>query len=342
MPSSKKKISKKTFTSVSELRQDLVTGDWIVIAKSRARRPHAYIGNGRKDEATSKEDCPFEDLKKSGNLPPVLEYKKSNGDWTLQVVPNKYPAFGVGKCRIEKEEGPYSLMDGAGFHEIVITRDHDRSLAQLSLEEVEEVIKAFQMRYLALMNQECVSYISIFHNHGRAAGGSVYHPHSQLIAVPIVPADVGRSLRGSWDYYQKYRKCVHCVMIEWEIKDKKRIIFENDDYIAFCPFVSRAAFEVRIFPKDHKPYFEKIEDRERQKIAEALKNVLHKLFKGLNDPAYNFFLHTSPCDGLAYDHYHWHFEVLPKTAIWAGFEIGTGIEISTIEPEKAAEYLRRI
>lgn len=350
------------FKSVSELRQDLVSGDWVVIATGRARRPHAFVKERRKfDQPISK--CPFEDPQATTHGEPLLIYypakftKASHGigsikpvktsrgvdkkKWSVQVVSNKYPAFGPGNCSVLIKEGPYAFMDGAGFHEIIITRDHRKHLAQFSIEQVEEVLRAYQERYNALKNQECVNYISIFYNHGREAGASVSHPHSQLIAIPVVPPDVGRSLEGSKRYFKKYKKCVHCTMLKWE-GEEKRSIFQNEHFIVYAPFVPRTAFELRVFPREHQSNFENINDTQRKYLAEALWQALHKLYKGLKDPAYNFFFHTAPCDGKPHGYYHWHIEIFPKTAIWAGFELGTGIEISTIEPEEVAKFLRKV
>jgi UDPglucose--hexose-1-phosphate uridylyltransferase len=211
----------------------------------------------------------------------------------------------------------------------------------LPIKKVEEVIKAYQERYLALMEHKCVNYISIFYNHGREAGASVSHPHSQLIAMPILPADINRSLRGAERYREEHGRCIHCRMLKWE-KEEKRSIFQNEYFIVYAPFVPRTAFELRVYPRKHKSNFEKMNKTERKYLAEALWQALHRLHKGLKDPAYNFFIHTAPCDGKDYGFYHWHIEILPKTAIWAGFELSTGIEISTIEPEEVAKFLRKV
>ncbi len=130
-------------------------------------------------------------------------------------------------------------------------------------------------------------------------------------------------------------------MNEWERKTRKRIVFENEDFSAICPFASKAAFEIIISPKNHLPYFERINEKEKWQLSEAFKASLSKLYKGLSDPDYNFYLHTAPCDGKNYSYYHWHWTILPKTATWAGFELGARMEISTIKPETAAEYLRK-
>lgn len=324
--------------SSSELRQDLVSGAWTVIATGRAKRPDDF--KSKKDQKPNENggDCFFCDTTKQAK--PVLVYEKSKGDWTLVVVPNKYPAFDYSKKLDRRTEGPFSVVNGVGYHEVLITRDHTKHIALMSTAQVMEIINAYQERYLNLMNKRFVDYISIFHNHGKEAGASVNHPHSQLIAMPVIDPDVYRSLNGSDNYWHQNKECVHCVMIDWEKEDKKRIIFENKDFIAFCPFASRSAFEVRIYPKFHAPYFERITPISKIQLAEALRIVLAKINAGLDNPPYNFFLHTAPCDGKDYPHYHWHFEIMPKTSIWAGFELSTGIEISTIEPEKAAEFLR--
>ncbi|GAG21678.1 unnamed protein product, partial [marine sediment metagenome] len=244
-------------------------------------------------------------------------------------------------CADTRKEGPYNLMDGAGFHEVIITRDHKKHLALLSIEKVEEVIKAYQERYLALMEHKCVNYTFIFHNHGRESGATIPHPHSQLIAIAVLPSDVRKSLRGAREYREKHNRCVHCTMLKWE-REEKRSIFQNEHFIVLSPFVSRKNFELRIYPRKHKSNFEKITVRERKYLAEALQKALYKLYKGLKDPAYNFFIHTAPCDGKDYKYYHWHIEIMPKTNIWASIELGTGIEVVSIEPEKVARFLRNI
>ena len=353
LPKFNKKKIRNGFQNVSELRQDLVSGDWVIIATSRARRPHLFMQKKREKFEQPISQCPFENPQATGHGEPLLIYyekgkkkrvkgaKKLIKEWSLQVVKNKYSALGPGDCSDTYREGPYTLMDGAGFHEVIITRDHDKHLALLPLEKIEEVLKAYQERYLALMDHRCVNYIFIFHNHGREAGASVPHPHSQLVAMPILPADVRRSLRGAREYHEEHKRCVHCEMLKWE-REERRCIFQNEHFILFAPFVPRVNFELRIYPRKHQSNFEKINEVERKYLAEALWQTLHRLYKGLKDPAYNFFIHTAPCDGKDYKYYHWHIEVLPKTSVWAGIELGTGIEILTIEPEIVAKYLRKI
>jgi UDPglucose--hexose-1-phosphate uridylyltransferase len=329
----------------SELRFDLVSKDWVVIATGRARRPETFAQerkeNGQKDIIKEKQACPFCDMKNQAS--PILERKDEKGKWKIVVIPNKFPAFSCGHSFHERKDGPYRIMDGIGFCEVVVTRDHERQMAQFSTKEIREVLDVYQERYLDLMNEKMINYISILHNHGKEAGASVAHPHSQIIAHSLIDPDLKRSLTGSSVFWKKHKekKCVHCLMLDWDKKSGERIVFENKKFRVVVPFTSRIAFETRIYPIAHRAYFERIEDDEKDYLAEAFQAALSKINKGLNNPPYNFFLHTAPCDGKNYDHYHWHWEILPKTSVWAGFELGTGIEISTIEPEKAAEYLKK-
>lgn len=343
--------------NISELRQDLVSRDWIVIATGRAKRPHVFA-KPKKVERQPEKNCPFEDPQKSGNLNPILiqtrtparhlhgkSQKKPHKDiipknWFVQIFPNKFPAFGTGAPDLRKV-GPYDVMDGVGFHEILVTRDHDRTFAQFSQQEATLVLASYRARYHDLEARPNVRYVSVFHNWGRASGASVYHPHSQILAIPVIPGEVARSLEGSDRYFRENKSCVHCDMVRWERKEKVRIVYENDDFIAVCPFVSRTAYEVRIFPKRHSPDFDSIYPKEILSCADALRISLRKIWKALANPSYNFYIHTAPCEKGICPFYHWHIEILPKVAVWAGFEIATGIEISSIDPAHAARHLRK-
>lgn len=336
--------------TISELRQDPVSGDWVVIATARAKRPRQFAKPKKKERIPPKAGCPFEDPQKSGHGPPLLALDrkgnpikvKKGGDWFVQVVRNKYPAFGLGDCSIVHREQPFVWLEGAGHHEVVITRDHLKQAAYFTQEEMTVLLKAYESRYRALAEEDCVEYVMIFHNHGSEAGASIFHPHSQIIAVPVIPPDVARSIiKGSKDYYEAHGACIHCNVIAAELKAKERVIYENDLMVVIAPFASKVAFETRVFPKKHGHSFVVINDDERFALADAMRQALRKLAKGLNEPSYNFFIHTAPVGQEYFKFYHWHIEILPKTAIWAGFELGTGMEISSVAPETAASYLRK-
>jgi UDPglucose--hexose-1-phosphate uridylyltransferase len=331
----------------SQLRFDEASRDWVVIAPGRGKRPDEFKRERIKpagDPATcvfcnlteaSKPSLVFTDdaMIDDGTLP---------SEWNLAVIPNKFPAF----CATEsskickKKLGPYHSMDAVGFCEIVITRDHQKSLALLDMPRVEEVFAAYLTRYQALEKNKFVEYVSIFHNHGVEAGASQAHPHSQIITSPLIDVDLRNALNNSKKYWQSRKKCLGCAMLAFEKKDRSRLVFENEDFMALCPFAPKAAFQVIITPKKHSSYFEKTTPSQIKSLAQIFSVVMKKIYNGLNDPPYNFYLHTAPCDGKTHPYYHYHWTIMPKTSTMAGFELGSRIEISTIEPEKAAEYLR--
>ena len=330
----------------SELRSDYLSGDWVIIATGRGRRPETFKKEKRKKIIPLKKTCPFCQIKSEKPILAFAGGKKVKSlrvpeDWTTVVVANKYPALIPSTALNEKLEGFYQKMDGVGYHEVVVTRDHQKSIAQFSVDAIKEVIDTYQERYLDLMNESFVKYVSIFHNHGAEAGASIFHPHSQIIAAPVIDPDLNRAVLNSRKYFKENKKCIYCLMNKWDRERRERVVFENEEFLVICPFISKTAFEMIISPKKHLPYFERITREEKKYLAEAFQAALGKLYRALNDPPYNFYLHTAPCDGKNYNFYHWHWTILPKTETWAGFELCTGIEISTIEPEKAAEYLRK-
>lgn len=335
----------KNEKAISELRRDLVSGTWVAFATGRKFRPADHKKTPRvSDNLDDPKECPFckDNFDKQKQDSDTLVYTDEKGDWTVRVFPNKFPIFAPYEKGLDKRDvGPFEVMNGAGYHEVLIASDHRKNFPDLSRSGIVEVLDAYQERYLALMNKKDVKYISIFKNYGKSAGASIVHPHSQIVAMPIIDPDVARSLHGSQKYFQSYKECVHCVMIEWEMESGERIVYENEDFVVICPFVSRVSFEMRIYPKRHFSYFERITSDQKIKLAETIKFSLGKLKYNLDDPDYNMFIHTAPCDGQTYDHYHWHLEIFPKTSIWAGLELSTGIEVCTVLPEEAAAMLRK-
>ncbi len=341
---------KKEVKFPSELRFDLISKDWVVIATGRAKKPNDFKKEKRIIPVVPKKSCPFCNINTQekptlifsrGKRFSFKSWKALPKDWTIIVIPNKYPAFlSCPKLDKKTEGGLYQKMNAVGFHEVVVTRHHKKHIGQFSVKQVKELFDAYQARYLDLMGKKFVNHISIFHNHGAGAGASVAHPHSQIITTPLVDVDLHKALLTAQGYYRKNKECVYCRMNKWERKFKKRIVFENKNFLVICPFASKIAFQVIISPKKHLAYFEQTTEEEKWELAEAFQAALSKIYKGLNNPDYNFYLHTAPCNGEDHSYYHWHWTILPKTAVWAGFEIGTRMEISTIEPEEAAKFLR--
>jgi len=341
-----------------ELRFDPLGRDWVIVARKRAFRPDSFK---RKEEIEipPKENCPFCNLEKDTKVllafnqgqeikistDETISTLEEKNNWTTIVIPNKYPALEPDIPEYKKKIGFYELISAKGFHEVVIYKDHIKNLSLFNLDEIKEVLDVYQKRYLEISKNKFIKYISIFHNHGKTAGASIFHCHSQIIATPLIDVDLFQALKSAKRYYAKEKKCIYCVSNKWEERQKKRIVFENKYFLAICPFASKVPFEIIITPKKHTPFFEKISEEEKKYLAEAFLVVLKKLYKGLSNPDYNFYLHTAPCDHQnfkKYHYYHWHWTFLPKTSTPAGFEFGAKMEIVTITPEEAADYLRKI
>lgn len=340
---------------MSQLRQDPVSGDWIIMAPERAGRPHHIDKEKKSRRPTPKNNCPFENPRQSGNWPPILSWPdrknsdarrgrspdRARRDWRILVIPNKYPALRhLEGCAQEMTYGPHHLKTGAGEHDLVVTRDHERNFPDLNFGEAVKVFEMLQERYRMLSRDDCNIYTSSFFNWGSGAGASLYHPHFQVLTLPIIPPDVEHSLRGSARYFKKHRRCVHCDMLKFDLKERKRVIEQNKYAVAVAPFVSRLPYEVRIFPKKHQPRFEKTKPADLGGIVKLLQSSLKRIRKYLNDPDFNFFIHTAPLKNHEYGYYHWHIEIIPKVSILGGFELSTGVEIDVVDPEKAAAVLR--
>lgn len=322
---------------MSQFRRNPVSGEWVVIAPERARRPET---NGAK--LKGKKTCPFDNPKKSGNWPPLLSYE-DGGRWKAIVVQNKFPAL-VHRdfCPILEESGPYATAEGIGYHELLITRDHKKDFSALSPEDAYIVFEMFAERYRGIDKNECMQYLSVFANWGPGSGASQEHPHYQLLALPVLPPSVARSLRGSRQYYEKYLRCIHCRIIKAEKASKERIVAENEEAIAIAPFASASPYEVRIFPKRHLASFEYSPVEALRGASELLQKVLKRMKVRLKNPSYNFLIHSAPLiDQGKHKHYHWHLEVYPRIGDLGGLELATGTHVNVIDPAFAAKILRK-
>jgi len=334
----------------SELRYDIASKSWVVIASGRSKRPETFKKKEDRLEKNDTKNCPFCDeanyidkVEVIANGEPVDPEKELPKNWSVVSIPNKFPAF-IPDDNLDKkdESGFYKSMNAVGYHEVIVTKDHKKSIAQMENEEVVDILTTYKRRYLDLMKRKHVNHISIFHNHGKKAGASIAHPHSQLATTPLADMEVNSTLENTRQYMEEKGSCLYCDIQKWDMKNKERLVYQNDAFLVLCPFASKVAFQTVITPKKHLSNFEKITPDLIYLLADALRVTLKKIYEGIGDPDYNFYLHTAPCDGQSHDYYHWHFTVMPKTSVFAGFELGAGMEISTIKPEKAAEYLRKI
>jgi len=327
-----------------ELRKDPITGRWVIISTDRAKRPTDFS----RDSVDIKGNgfCPFCYGNESKTPPEILAYGRNGSGpntpgWSVRVVPNKFPALGIEGELDRQGEGLFDKMNGIGAHEVIIeTPDHRITLANLHEKGIEEVLWAYRERMNDLKNDRRFRYVLIFKNHGEAAGASLEHTHSQLIALPIVPKRVREEVDSAARYFQEKERCIFCDMIRQELATADRIIAENERFVALAPYAPRFPFETWLLPKSHSSAFENHDAPVYSNLAGLLKDLLLRLDAVLNRPAYNYIIHTSPVGEEINEHYHWHIEMMPKLTKVAGFEWGTGFYINPTPPEESARFLR--
>jgi UDPglucose--hexose-1-phosphate uridylyltransferase len=329
-----------------ELRKDPVTGHWVIISTDRQKRPNAF--RLERPVVLGRDQCPFCPGREALTPPEILSYRQNGGSpnspgWEVRVVPNKFPALQVEGTLDRSGDGMFDRMNGIGAHEVIIeTPDHDRTLAAMSEPEIERVLWAYRERMVDLKRDIRLRYILVFKNHGGAAGATLEHTHSQLIALPIVPDFVREEIEGARRHFAAKERCVFCDIIHQELADTRRVIFENADIVALSPYAPRFPFETWLLPKRHGARFEEAARHEHESLARALKSVLQRMDRALEFPPFNLIVHTSPFSDDTTAVYHWHLEIMPKLSRVAGFEWGTGFYINPTSPEEAAEVLRAV
>jgi UDPglucose--hexose-1-phosphate uridylyltransferase len=327
-----------------EFRQNMVSKEWVIIATERAKRPDQFLQKKEvsKPLPSHQKDCPFCPGNESMTPPPVFSIER-NGSWSLRVVPNKFAALQSDLTTERKHEGRFLKADGFGIAEVIIESPfHNRTIATMDLEEVKNTVLTYRERYLALSNNGQLDLITIFRNYGEKAGTSLEHPHSQIIATPIVPPHVRNPLYQSQLACDTYGDCIYCGMMEEERRQQVRIVKETQYFLVICPFASRSPFETRIYPKIHHSSFATVSDQELKDFAFALQDTLKRLRIGLNDPDYNYIIRSAPIEDTNVKYDHWYAVIVPKLTTPAGFELGTGIYINSTLPEQCAEFLRGV
>ncbi len=332
---------------MSELRKDPISGRWVIIAKSRAKRPHDFESTAHIHQKKGG-FCPFCAGNEDKTPGEIIAYRPAGSspnhkDWRVRVVPNKFPALEIEGELNKRGEGIYDLMRGVGAHEVIIeSPQHVLSTADLTEQQIQEVLWVYRDRLVDLKRDRRLVYGMIFKNVGEAAGASLEHTHSQLIVTPIVPINVWEEMTGSLEFFNYRGRCVYCDMIQQELASEKRIVFDSPGFVAFCPFASRFPFETWILPKPHASHYENIQKNGIEDLAGVLRQVIGRIETALDRPAYNYIIHTGPFDTPELAHYHWHIEIIPRLTKMAGFEWGTGFYINPVPPEEAASFLREV
>ncbi|MFA5114165.1 MAG: galactose-1-phosphate uridylyltransferase [Candidatus Margulisiibacteriota bacterium] len=341
-----------------ELRKDPISDRWVVVSTERGRRPTDFGGSSVGAEQAETKFCPFCEGNEPKTPAEIIAWRKAStlpntAGWDVRVIPNKFPALIIEGDVNRTGMGIYDMMSGIGAHEVIVeTPKHNMNIPDLPDEHVERILWAYKQRITDLEKDKRFRYILVFKNYGTAAGASLAHPHSQLIATPITPRYIKMELSNSRNYFQEKERCIFCDMIRQELGSGERLVYENEYFVCFAPFASRFPFELWLMPRRHEHGFQLMPDEERAQLARCLKDVLSRLRKTLNDPPYNYVLHTAPNSvprpgkpdywgTIQYD-FHWHIEIIPRLTKQAGFEWGSGLYINPTAPEEAAKYLREV
>jgi UDPglucose--hexose-1-phosphate uridylyltransferase len=337
-----------------QLRKDPVNGRWVVFSPERVRRPLFYQAPTLSPQVDPREN-PFLEGNETYTTPEVFAFREVGSQpnrpgWRVRVVPNKFPALRVEGDLDKEAVGLYDQMNGIGAHEVIIeTPNPEFALEDQPLSGIVEVLMAYRSRMLDLAKDLRFRYILIFKNVGLMAGASIMHPHSQLIAMPVIPKVLRDKLETAKHYYLTKERNIFEDILRNERKSGERVVYENAGYSVLCPFASRFPFETIILPRKQSSDFAQSSDHQLVLLSNALKKILQAYKKGLHSPDYNLILHTAPIrhsnaeewQTLDVD-FRWHMEILPRITGIAGFEFGTGFHINTVLPEEAAKFLREV
>lgn len=326
-----------------ELRKDPIVGRWVIIATERANRP---IGKFSEPMPLSTGGCPFCEGNEGDTPHEIISYRdpdsqKQQPGWRVRVVPNKFPALQIEGELQKRGDGIYDRMNGVGAHEVIIEcPHHEVSMARLPEQNIREILWIYRDRLVDLKKDPRLVYGMIFKNVGGAAGASLEHSHSQLIVTPIVPINVLEEMNGADEFYRYRGRCIYCDILDQEIAAQKRIVLESQNFLVIAPYASRFPYETWILPKEHNSHYENASKNELDELAGVLKKTLWKHEVALEQPAYNYMIHTGPLNSPYLPHYHWHIEIIPRLTRVAGFEWGTGFYINPVPPEQAAITLK--
>ncbi len=330
---------------MSEMRYDPITGEWVVVATVRARRPDSFAA-AKTASKKAPRACPFCVGEEHQTPPEVLAYRNGsqpNGPgWQVRAFENKFPAFALNGSPTLCVGDQCRRLVGSGRHEVlVLSPDHRRHLAMLNDDEVRLVVQAYMDRYRWMETNRNLKYVSIITNQGQAAGSTLEHPHSQIFAVPMVPKAVKRETQKMVRHYQRTGRCLVCDIMKRERRTAERMVTQNELFTCHIPYASAYPFEMVITPKQHQADFAAMDDKHVEAFAAILRECSKMMQESLGDPAYNSFLHTPPLhEDVPKGAVHWDWHIRPRLTTLGGFEHATGLVINPTRPEDSAEFLR--
>jgi UDPglucose--hexose-1-phosphate uridylyltransferase len=328
-----------------ELRQNSFTKEWVIIATERAKRPEEMVVRRPPKTISSRvESCPFCPGNEEKTPPELLRVPESNGhSWQVRVVPNKFAALSREVTPQRTIHRSRRVINGFGVHDVIIeTPDHSQALALMTDAQVADILRVYKARYSQLSLDPRIAHVTIFKNHGIDAGTSLEHPHSQLVATPVISLQVRQRFQEALRHFDDFGECMFCQAIEEELGEGKRVVMATEHFVAFELFASPAPFSTHIYPRRHMASFGDISAVELVDLGCVLRAVLAKLYHGLANPDFNYTIRTAPAELIGARYFHWYLSIIPRLTRVAGFELGSGMFINTVLPEAAAEFLRNV
>jgi len=328
-----------------ELRQNFATKEWVIIATERAKRPEEMASRRpERNTAAFLPTCPFCPGNEDKTPPEILRIPSGGNDpWQVRVIPNKFAALSRDAQPSRSIHRSRRTIQGFGVHDVIVeTPSHSLSIAHMPDSEVANILRCYRARHQELSLDPRIAHITIFKNHGADAGTSLEHPHSQLVASPVISYQVRQRVHEALRHYDEYGECITCQNIQEELEDNVRIVMATEHFVALELFASYSPFCTHIYPRRHMASFGDISAAEINDLARTLRTVLAKLHTGLNDPDYNFTIRSAPAECVGVKYFHWYLSVIPRLTRVAGFELGSGMFINTVLPEAAAEFLRNV
>jgi UDPglucose--hexose-1-phosphate uridylyltransferase len=328
---------------MSELRFNPIAGEWVIIARERAKRPEYYRNSkGARLANDHSSWCPFCPGNEEVTPGEIVRVPQSD-NWKIRVIPSKYPAvFHESETQVVKGGLRYTL-NGVGRHEIIIeSPQHNMLTAFLDPDDLTEILDIYKSRFIKAYKDREIEHVIIFKNHGTSSGSSILHSHAQLIAFPMKPLQVKMRIEQGLKYFKNAGKCLMCETMKNEQQDVERIVHESEHFMAFVPFAALSPFHMWIFPKRHASSFADINREEIKDLALTLKIILLKLYIGLDNPDFNYVIRSEGPKGLSGENFHWYISIIPRVINVSGIELGSGVFVNLSIPEEIAEFLRDV
>jgi UDPglucose--hexose-1-phosphate uridylyltransferase len=321
-----------------ELRTDPISGLKVIVAGERSDRPGAFLSAEERPPIDPGRD-PFLEGHEDRTPPEVYAVRPDGGPengpgWTVRVVPNLYPALGAGEQAAPSgEQELFASRPATGAHEVIVNSPRPvHSLLELEPEEVAAAMDVWRER---MRTHGEAAYVHVIVNEGQDAGASLPHTHAQLYALPFVPAAVARERERFTAYWQTTNgRNLLEDLVQEEVRRRERIVAVDAEAVALCPFAARVPFHVMLAPRRPAARFED----EGPLGAALLHGVMRRLAAVLGAaPPLNMWVRTAPRGA---ESFCWRIDLLPRLAHLAGLEIGTGVHLNVLPPERAAERLR--